>query len=308
MMRSTPLEALQTGARPTMPGIVELQTVVSPTVTSGGLIRGEYPEFTRVQLARQLAGQYWGATIRPASARDAWIMDGLAGTYAALYIRAAAGAEAYDDHMAAIRKRLEQPREYTAGRGGNTPWKKAGIQRPIALTDPQLSDIPAHIRADYATYVLTEQLRPMLGDALFFETLRQLATARRDMVITTDELQSTFELSSGRDLSDFFDFWIHSSRLPSLSLTWTEQDGRVTGCLESDMPFGVLNVPVEITDDTGTVSAPIRIVDGVAAFESTGRQGRVRVTLDPQHTMLAMDRDVRRSDSSSCLDGYSAME
>lgn len=309
MIRGTPMEVLQANAHPTYPGVVELQTVISPTITSAGLIRGEYPEFTRYQLAHQIAAQYWGALIQPESDRDAWITDGLAGTYAALYIHAASGADAYDAHMAALQKRLEAPREYTVGRGGNTPWKKAGVQRPLSLTDPMLSDVPAHIRADYATYVLIELLRPQLGDAAFFETLKGIAAAHTDgSALSTAELQAAFETASGQDLSGFFDFWVHNGRLPSLSLAWTEQGGRVTGCLTSDMPFGQLQVPVSITDDTGTVSAPLQVIDGVAVFESEGRSGRVSVALDPDHQILAMDRSVRQERGGSCLDGYSSVE
>lgn len=307
-MRAMPLETLQANRPPTMPGVIELQTVVSPTITSSGLIRTEYPEFTRVQLAEQVAGQYWGATVRPASARDAWIMDGLAGTYAALYVRAAVGVDAYTEHMDALQRRLERPREYTVGRGGTTPWKKAGAQRPLSLTDPVLSDVPAPIRADYATYVLAEQLRPRIGDDAFFGALHQLAASRQAKTITTEELQAAFETESNQDLSDFFDFWIHAGRIPSLTLTWTEAGGRVTGCLEADVPFGQLDVPVYITDDNGTVSAPLRVVDGVALFESEDRAGRVDVELDPHSHILARTRDVQRSRSQSCLDGYSSAD
>src|SRR6185503_7443323 len=48
-------------------------------------------------LARQLAGQYWGQAIQPASTRDAWITDGLADAYALFYLRAALKNEEHPD-------------------------------------------------------------------------------------------------------------------------------------------------------------------------------------------------------------------
>jgi hypothetical protein len=305
MMRDVPLSALQGNLSPTLPGVIQLETIISPTITAAGMVRREYPEFTRIQLAEQVAAQYWGTLIQPASMRDDWIMDGLTGAYAALYIRASAGTEAYDAHIDAIQRRLERPREYTSGRGGTTPWKKAGAQRPLGLTDPGQSDVPAFIRAGYATYILAELLRPQLGDEVFFLTLRQLAERHSGGQLSTDELQTAFELASGRDLSGFFDFWVHSGRLPDLSLTWSEADGRVSGCLTADMPFGQLDVPVSITDDSGTVSAYIRVTDGIGLFESEGRVGDIQVALDPEQTVLAASRDIQRG---ACADMYSDSE
>ena len=309
MMRSTLLDALVGSATDSYAGLIELQTVISPTVTAAGLLRDQQPSFTRYQLARQVAAQYWGQTIQPASARDQWLVDGLAGAYASLYLRAAEGPEVYAAHLDALRRRLEDPRELSAGRGSNTPWKKAGAQRPLSLTEPLLSDVPAGIRADYATYVLVELLRAQVGDDVFFSVVRRLAERGLEGTpLQTEDVQLELELASGQDLADFFDYWVHGARLPALTLDWTATaDGRVQGCVTADAPFGRFAVPVRITSPAvdHDLVAEIVVTDGVGLFEAEGWPGAVDVALDPTHHIPAVARRTQKARSLDCMAGLS---
>ena len=295
-----PLDAHQRPYRPTLDGLIGLQMVVSETVSSGGSLREAEPDLARVQLARQVAGQHWGQAIAPASAADAWMMDALAGVYAALYIETAAGEEAGRAHLAAMRQRLESSEERSAGRGASTPYKRTDLVRPVGLTTPTLSDIPPAIRADYGTYVLVGMLRPRLTEPVFLAALDRFAAEHAGQAVSTAQLQTAFEHAAGRDLSDFFDYWVQGGLMPALTLTWSPHPDGPRGCLESDVSLGSIDAIVEVTDDNGTIDALVTLVDGQARLVVAPRQGAVQVALDPDGLTLARSRQVHQVKDLHC--------
>ena len=65
---------------------------------------------------------------------------------------------------------------------------------------------------------------------------------------------------SGRDLSDFFHYWVRGGFVPKVRLEYTkvpEDDGEVTilGCVTTDVPFGRFDLPVAI--GTGKIKTDI---------------------------------------------------
>ena len=85
----------------------------------------------------------------------------------------------------------------------------------------------------------------------FFLGLDRLAQRRKFQRVSTDDFQAILEETSGQDLSDFFDFWVHGGRLPKVTLTYAlvdAPDGKKTveACVASDVPFGSFDVPVEV--------------------------------------------------------------
>ncbi|MFT4976465.1 MAG: hypothetical protein ACI8S6_002370, partial [Myxococcota bacterium] len=177
------------------PGLVGIQTISPTTVTAAGAARRENPYLSQRVIARQLAGQYWGQSISPASSRDAWILDALSDSFAYFYIRGAFGFEAYAEVMAELRKDLEEPYELSTGQNANTAWKKSSARsRALSLTNvPWMTDIPGQLRNAYGTYVLAEMLRNRLGDQTFFGALDRLAAQRIGQRMTTEQLQLVFE-------------------------------------------------------------------------------------------------------------------
>ncbi|MEL6346804.1 MAG: hypothetical protein AAFV53_27070 [Myxococcota bacterium] len=293
-----PLDILTLNSTPSMSGMIEMRTVMASTILVSGEVYDEYPHFSRMQLAQQVASQIWGQSIQPATARDAWMMDALSGAYAALYLYAALGEDAYEEHIAAIQRRLENPVEYSATATMPLPWKKSDVGRPMGITEPLFSDVPQGIRADYGTYVLMEILRPQLGDPIFWGALGGLASARMGTSVRTEDLQKAFEAASGQDLSDFFDYWIHGAKLPELSVSYATSGKGVVGCVTTDAAFGRLMVPVQVGDERLTVP----VVNGVGRF-SADVSGRARVQVDPDNQLPATRRIANRSATPACGDG-----
>jgi hypothetical protein len=181
-------------------------------------------------------------------------------------------------------------------------WKCIDATRLLSLTAaPAHTDIPASIRADYGTYVLASMLRPRLGDEVFFSALEQFAAEYAGSAVTTEDLQTTFELTAGADLSAFFETWIHGGALPALSLKYAiSDDGSIRGCIDSSVPLGTLDTQLWVSDSSGVVEAMVQVVDGQGRFEVAPRSGEITIALDPEAITLASRRSVRVDDELSC--------
>jgi hypothetical protein len=244
-------------------------------------------------LARQVAHQYWGQRTPPNTTRDEWLIDALADAYGAFYVRAGLGKDTWTQRVEEVRAQLEAPTD----RGDSEDVKR--LRRPISLTAPsKLTDISSVKRDDYGFLLVADTLRERVGNMAFFLALDRLAQRRKYQRVSTDDLQAILEETSGQDLSDFFDFWVHGGRLPKVTLTYAVVDApegkkSVEACIDSDVPFGSFDVPVEVTDESGDVAALVDIDDGVGEFSVGNRTGEVNVHLDKAKHMILYKRAVK---------------
>lgn len=299
--RDTFTGSVLNSGRPTAAyGLISVQQVTSGSVGGTSAVEAEDAHYTQTQIARQVAGQMWGQTVAPATARDTWIADALSDLYAAMYVRAAFGPEAYDARVGAVRAGLVDPVE----RAYNFK-QVARADRPMSLTGSAYSDISDKVLADYGFFVLAESLRSEIGDKAFFKALDRLAKRSSGQRITTEQLQEAFEETSEMDLSGFFDYWIHGGLAPKVSAVVRVQDGVVDGVLCSSVPFGAISVPVMVSDKGDRqVVANVPVVDGQGAFKVDGRQGKVKVEIDPDGLLVLYGRDVKVvSETPRCAEG-----
>ena len=308
-----PFSALLQGSETVVPGLVNIQQISATSVTSGSAVRRESPYLAQRMIARQLAGQYWGQYILPASSREQWLLDAMVESFAYFYVRGAYGFDVYADMMAEVRDDLENPRELSLGSGAQTDWKKAtASRRAISLTTPAaLSDIPDRVRQGYGAYVVAEMLRNRLGDQVFFSALDRFVQENAGKRVTTEQLQTTLEETAGYDLSGFFDYWVHGGYIPAITvsvLKGAPVDGVVRGCITSDVPYGVLDLPIRVQDQGGErmAEALVDVRDGQGYFEVRGREGEVEIEVDPYGMILARERTVRVVDVLPCADVFDA--
>ncbi len=265
-------------------GIVKVQTISPSAVGLTDELRDEDSKRAQTQIARQLAGQYWGQRVAPNTERDEWITTALADAYAMYYVRAAFGTEEHDARVAGIRQILEQPEEQDVG------WTRRDAYRrtysPAGST--RLSDVPQKFREDYALFVLSEMLRLQIGNQAYFSALEQLAAESR---INTELLQHHFEQASGQRLDDFFDFWIYGGYIPKLNATVRFDETGVVGCVQSDVPFGKIWVPIRVNLGEKSIDTLVEVKHGKGIFEVPNVQD-AEFELDPLGLLLAFERGV----------------
>jgi aminopeptidase N len=135
-------------------------------------------------LAHELAHQWFGNAVSPATWDDIWLNEGFA-SYAQMLWFDEAGISSLDRETTLALRSLP-----------DTGW-------PLDAPDELFGTVSYNGGA-----VALHALRRTIGDEPFFDTLRAWVAGNEDG--TTDDFQRTAERVSGRDLDDFFDTWVRS--------------------------------------------------------------------------------------------------
>jgi hypothetical protein len=298
-------QAMAYGWRKKAGGVVGIQRVKPTEVGESSLADPQGKTLAKRQIVRQVAQHYFGQRIGPNSARDGWLIDALAEAYSAFYVRMVNGRDDYEELMAAIRDGIEDPVERAS-----TKDQVNRRRRPMSLTgNNSLSDMPSQVLGRYGLFVLAHSLRSRVGDQAFFMGMDRLVRRRENSWITTDDLQAIMEETSGIDLADFFDFWVHAGRVPDVKVEVREEQVGDTvtlhGCISTGQPFGRFDLPVRIADNNSErfAEALVEVDKGFGTFEVPGRGADAEVTVDPAGQLVLYGRKVKtvRSDKpTSC--------
>ncbi len=288
-------------------GMVGIKTIrVGERVTSRSQLTDENPFRAQSDLAQQMTTQVWGQVVTPASNRDAWMIQAISDAFGMFYVRSAMaedGFNAFEQRLEYVRDQLEDPRE-TIERAGQVSVQ----DRFLSLTEGgSLARTRPRVFNDYGFYVIARMLRERIGDLAFFRALDQFSSKYQGRLVTTEQLQEAFELSSGQDLDAFFAYWIRGGFVPKVVLEYSlqpEPGGTFTvdGCITTDIPFGQFDMPVAILDQKGErgVGGMIDVVDGRGRFSVEGRAADVELEADPYGLILSYGRKVKKVDETTC--------
>lgn len=165
------------------------------------MIRGDR-HFETIVL-HELAHHWYGNSLTPAAWADIWLNEGFARYCEALWVEEMQGRTAYDEFM----RECGPERHETLFVGEGT----------LADPDPIL---PNFLVYDKGAWVL-HMLRLMIGDAAFFEFMREYATDPELVLgsVTTADMIAVAEQCGGRDLGGFFGPWLETDQLPEVTAT-----------------------------------------------------------------------------------------
>ncbi|NNF57760.1 MAG: M1 family peptidase, partial [Rhodothermaceae bacterium] len=104
-------------------------------------------------------------------------------------------------------------------------------------------------------------LRLMLGDEVFFRSLRRVLADYADRPLSTVALQTLLEDESGRDLDGVFDFWVYGTRIPTLRTQWDAAAQRLTWEVEGDEQT-LFGVPYELLVRQGARNVYVPATEG----------------------------------------------
>jgi aminopeptidase N len=178
-------------------------------------------------LAHEAAHQWFGDLLTCGDWSHAWLNEGFATYFAALYTEKSRGVEAFR-------------REMRANRSVYLARDTRAKQRPLVwgvARDPFELFFTGHIYQGGA--VRLHHLRSVLGDEAFFRGIRLYVAAHENGSVVTDDLRVAMEQASGTDLRWFFDQWMYAPGFPEVKSHWT-----------LDREKGTVELFLEQTQDT----------------------------------------------------------
>ncbi|MGB8193780.1 MAG: M1 family metallopeptidase, partial [Chitinophagaceae bacterium] len=172
-------------------------------------------------LHHEFGHEWWANKVSNKDWAHMWIQEGICSFGDALYTREMEGEEAYQKRMSITANNLSD-------------------KKKVILADTADSDLAysGDIYAKGAFFM--HSLRFVLGDEIFFPTLKKLATDPQytyDNMIGTEDVEKLFSKASGMNLKSFFDFYLRTSERFQFVVKKTESGDYNISLSNFDMPL-----------------------------------------------------------------------
>jgi len=151
-------------------------------------------------VAHEIAHQWFGDSVTESTWADLWLSEGFATYFAGLFIEKYDGEDAFHSYM-----RDAAQRYFNFEKQASFPIHDTETPKLMSLLNPN--------NYEKGAWVL-HMLRMQLGDEAFFKGLRDYYNAHKEANVTTEDLRSALEQSSGKDLKAFFARWVYGSGHP----------------------------------------------------------------------------------------------
>jgi aminopeptidase N len=212
-------------------------------------------------VAHELAHQWWGDLLTCRDWAHAWLNEGFATYFEALWCEEDLGADEFAWNLRQDRANYfsEDAHHY------RRPMVCNRYRAPIELFDRFLYEKGG---------LVLHMLRRLLGDQLFFKSLNLYCTRHRGRNVITHDLQRAFEDTTGRNLDWFFDQWVYKEGHPELEVTNAYDEKRK-----------VASVTVKQTHQVSAATALFRFPSVIALMDAEGAETRHQVEVDrKEHT------------------------
>jgi hypothetical protein len=201
-------------------------------------------------VAHELMHQWWGDLVTCWDFHHIWLNEGFATYGEALWQESQGGAAAYQADMNA-----------TAYLGAGT------IYVPNAADEARVFD--SNLSYNKGSWVL-HMLRHVLGDATFFQSLREFRAQWGYRSASTENFRDVCEAVSGRDLHDFFNQWIYGEYYPIYRAGWSSAPAAgggydVTLTLDQVQAWQLFHMPVDVTVTAGATETTFVVDDSQAS-------------------------------------------
>ena len=213
--------------------------------------------YSDLMVSHEVAHQWWGNVVAPASYRDDWIVEALAQYSGLLWLEHKRGGGLVSQTLEDFRHDLLQKTdEGTVESFGPLTWGY------------RLNAAPAENTARIVTYEkgawIFHMLRERLGDENFFKLLAELRTRYQFAPVSTEQLQELSKqfLPTGmrpRQIDLFFENWINGTGIPKFDLKSDVENHGGEGVAVS----GSVTLRGKLEEGfTAEVPVEIRFVDG----------------------------------------------
>ncbi len=253
-------------------------------------------------LTDEIAQQWFGNLVSPATLNDAWIQYGAARFAELLYVQQVAGAQAGKEVLTDL--------EVGALSYPDIPLSHTAQLYPFS---PQFQDLTFDKGA-----MLFHMLNWVLGDKLF-PALQQFLKTNAWKPVTTAQLQAALQQGTGTDLRAFFSEWYEGTGVPAFkneyviyripnrnapqpnpklkgnykAVAFPTSHFSVTGRLQQNLDLFNMPVQLEIRTDAATEYHTVP-VEGTSSSYTVIAQARPRqIIIDPNDWILKSSPDLQ---------------
>ena len=193
-------------------------------------------------VAHELAHQWWGDYVTCNSWAHAWLNEGFATYFEALFVEHDSGRDELDLRLRAHRKRYLE--------------EDAKARRPLVLhrygAPMDLFDAVLYQKGAWVLHMI----RSELGDDGFRAAMQHHARSHAGRSVESADLRRSLAEATGRDLTEFFRQWVYGEGHPELYVThrWQPDPGEVRVTVRQEQegaaPFR-LPLTIEIVGEEG---------------------------------------------------------
>ncbi|HUS05308.1 MAG TPA: M1 family aminopeptidase [Bryobacteraceae bacterium] len=232
-------------------------------------------------LANQVARQWWGSLVSPATRNHLWIQNGAARYSEFLYLEHVNGAAALD---AEVRDAYIE-----ALTVDNVP-----LIQSARLEDYSPEYWAATSGKGAAVY---HMLRGVMGDDKFGQLLKTITDKYAWKSITTENFRKLADEVAGQNLQFFFIQWIESSGAPEFKLDYTvfrtQKGFRVMGKIAQDLDTFRMPVELKIETEGNPEDKRVEVVGTSSEFMVDTFGKPKKVVLDPANRVLRFSNPIR---------------
>jgi len=234
-------------------------------------------------LANNIAHQWWGVSVSPASRDDWWLSDGFSRYSEARYVEQAAGSAALEE--------VVKDMSVGALAYDTVPLSSAS---KLDLFSPEYQSL----ETDKGGIIL-HMLRWVIGDQKYDQAMRTFAAQYAGKSATMDNFRAIAEEKYGDKLTWFFSQWLDSTGAPEFKSKYTvyrlgnNKGFRVVGEISQDLDLFRMPVDVKIDTDGKTEEKRIEVVGTNSPFtvETFGRPRRI--VIDPDNRVLKNSTEIK---------------
>ncbi len=232
-------------------------------------------------VANEVARQWWGALVSPATRNHMWIENGLARYSEILYLEHVNGQSALD------------------GEVHDTYVEALTVDQPPLSQSARLEDYSPEFWAATASKgaSVLHMLRFIAGEENFLKILKALPERYGGKSISTDEFRKLAEEFAGQSLQGFFIQWIESSGAPEFKMEYTvfrtQKGFRVMGKIAQDLDTFRMPVKLHVETEGNPEEKTIEVVGTSSEFAMETFGKPKTVSLDPRGQVLRFDDTMR---------------
>jgi len=232
-------------------------------------------------VANEVARQWWGALVSPATRNHMWIENGLARYSEILYLEHVNGQSALD------------------GEVHDTYVEALTVDQPPLSQSARLEDYSPEFWAATASKgaSVLHMLRFIAGEENFMKILKAVPERYSGKSITTDEFRKVAEEFAGQSLQGFFIQWIESSGAPEFKMEYTvfrtAKGFRVMGKISQDLDTFRMPVKLHVETEGNPEEKTIEVVGTSSEFAMETFGKPKTVSLDPRGQVLRFDDAMR---------------